>query len=670
MARVPVVQPFQERIGSSPMVDHSPLLRTAGDFGESAARELGNTADALSEYAFKEQARLDDIALREADTALIDAKTTLLNDPETGYFTQRGKGAIDAYQATVDSYDAEVERVRSGLSSHLHEKLDAMAGARKATAVSAMSTYRRREEERYEDDTSEARLNTTLNDAVANWSDPDSRRQAFITAGDELLDMAERKGWSPEVLADKQATFKESVHAATLDSIIQSDFNGAKRYLAENRAEMGLKTISAAERAIESEQRHRVAEYRRSQSLSQAHTKAVLDVAILEGRVGPDQIDQAYQAGQITSAAWASLRGQYATAAVKREKEAKVFEIVAAGGPLDPTDTDHKDAVDSIFRSAGGIEGLVNRDPDTAKAVADISSSTGIIPPSVQSFIRGAIASGDDAHRQYAYDLIARLDETAGTALDRTFTGPELTEATQYIKLTKAGVSDAQAMIALEENRALDQNTRDVRRKEGAKAFEDVNVEDAFFDPSVLPFNQGSLPAYAPLADNIREDARAVFTDAYTRTGDAEVAETITRRTLGKTYGQSSVAGSGSVMQYPPELFYAIPGIDNEWMTEQLVEDVRAFVPDIGKESIELVPTPRTAADVRAGEAPRYQVLVMDEDGIYQPVMQEDGAVLDYRFDPSKPRDAMKLDLEAQREEYLKSQTTAPHALTRGLNAL
>jgi hypothetical protein len=48
---------------------------------------------------------------------------------------------------------------------------------------------------------------------------------------------------------------------------------------------------------------------------------------------------------------------------------------------------------------------------------------------------------------------------------------------------------------------------------------------------------------------------------------------------------------------------------------------------------------------------------VRDENGIYEPVRDDDGKPMDYRFDPSRLIEARRVELEAKREKFVRTET-------------
>ncbi len=660
MARIP----DPRRVGNETLNPLQTPAPSAEAFGAGIGRALQGIGEQGSRIAADMQARNTNARLSALQTELDEWETANVIDGQNGALSKSGNVeglTVETQSAYEEAFAGRIE----GLPRAAQDRALQLITRKRQQVARTVSGHEAREMGRYRSSVYNGVIAGALLNSQNNFSDPERLGQEWVSVQEATARRVALGEMSDEEANARLMDWRQKQLQSAGDAWVAADLNGARQFLQANSSELGQTGAARLQDRIDRETRARDAQFRAAQARTQAIAKAELEVGILEGRIGQEDIDAAYDAGNLSPGGWATLRKGYDTEQDRARKEAEAFELVVAGGQLDPTDSDHRDAVDMVFKSTNGIEGLVGLDPETATIAAEMADANGIVPPTVQSFVRGALASGNDAQRQYAYDLVGRLDEAAPAALDRAFTGPELAEANHYLKLTRAGVSDEQAMQTIEANRSMDQATRDQRMRDGAEAFEDVDVGNDFFDPSILPFDQGVLPSHSPIADRIREDARVVFQDAYVRTGDADVAKDAARRTLAKTYGQSDVVRSGVVMQYPPEAYYAVPGFDNDWMKTQLMEDVGAVVPGVSEDRIELVATSETAADVRAGRLPRYRVLVQDENGIYEPVMSENGDVMDYRFDQKKARDEYAQKLKIERDEFLKSEGRAPHNLVR-----
>ncbi len=64
-----------------------------------------------------------------------------------------------------------------------------------------------------------------------------------------------------------------------------------------------------------------------------------------------------------------------------------------------------------------------------------------------------------------------------------------------------------------------------------------------------------------------------------------------------RTYGVTRVTGEPRVIKYPPEKYYSVPGVPNEWMGEQALNEIRKLLGynETRKEDLFIVPDTITA---------------------------------------------------------------------------
>ncbi len=652
----------------------SPFQRTSAPIsafqsgGTDGLADLGNAA---SQMALRVKAQNDEAALNALQTELDDWETTNVVDAQSGVFSRKGNIAGITGETNGLFSEAFGDNRLQDFDGESLEQARALIQRKRNQITRSVTRYEAREVDAYQTSQFRAVVEGAELASQTFFNDPERLTEEFMLVRDAIAGRVAAGQMSGEEgdVAAKQ--FRQAQLLGAGESWVRHDLQGARRFLDENRDELGAANTARLEDKIGREQRAREAQWRAQVARTQSIAAAELDVAIQEGRAGQDDIDAAYENGTISPSAWASRRRQLEAADEKAAKEREPFEMLELGAPLDPSNKDHRDAVGDLFETGGGREAVIGLTPEGATFATGLAAESGIVPDDVIGFVRGAIASGTDQQRQYAYDLIGRLDEEAPDALKRALNTSELSEAATYLKLTTAGMADNQAMETISANRALDDEGRAKRRTAAAKLFEDIHITSEFFDPGYFVW-EPDMPEFVPLSDSIASDAQAVFIETYVRTGDEDVAKAATSDVLNKTYGPSEVTGSRTLTQYPPENFYSIPGIDNDWMEQQLREDVLAINPDAEGQRIEVVPTPRTAADVQAGRPPRYQVLVQDENGVFEPVLDENNNVMDYRWDPTPIVERRKAELTETREVIVESEQRAPHTLLRramGLDA-
>ena len=193
------------------------------------------------------------------------------------------------------------------------------------------------------------------------------------------------------------------------------------------------------------------------------------------------------------------------------------------------------------------------------------------------------------------------------------------------------------------------QEAAKVELKEHRKNY-DTWLKD-HFDPTgptdFLPFgesNDAALPPSIGARAELVEDFSTLFEDAFLVARDAESAKAVALSTLDRSWGVTRAEGAPRAIKYPPERFYPI---EADALSRQLVSDVEAAMtgghpgmqdvkPEI--DGLQLVPDSRTAREASTGR-PTWAVTVIDENGIFQPVLGESGLPMRWAPDAAKAAD-------------------------------
>lgn len=328
----------------------------------------------------------------------------------------------------------------------------------------------------------------------------------------------------------------------------------------------------------------------------------------------------------------------------------------------DPGNADHKKGVDIVFQQAGGPAALQQMQPQGANTLMTIAQRTGILPPKAEGTIRSMMETGNDQQRGYAYDMIARLQEDAPAVLDQ-FKASDISKATLYDNYIRNGVDQRTALSYVNTqfnplNKPVMEMRKDALPDFLKKTLGDDNSKlpplfEGIFDPGIFTIGP-SLPRNAAAADQAKATYQEALKDEFMMHGDADVAKTRAAEQVKRIYGESRVTGSRTIMMYPPEKYYAIPGVDNEWMQKQLLDDVHGMEDhkDVELKNLELLPDKVTAADISAGRLPRYQVM-KEQDGIWDSLRAPDGNVLYYSFDQAKVMAELSAKQKAERQDLL-----------------
>lgn len=345
------------------------------------------------------------------------------------------------------------------------------------------------------------------------------------------------------------------------------------------------------------------------------------------------------------------------------EKQAELTAALTSyGNPdflYDPGNKDHREAVDKIFTAQGGIQAVKSMSEEGATALMSVAQRTGILPAPAQGALRAMMENGNVQQKAYAYDLVARMQEDAPRVLDQ-FKENEISQAALYNKYIRDGMDQKTALEYVDARFSkADEAVREMRKASVNKLLKELDkklpdtVED-IFDPGAFTVGP-DLPRNSAAADQAKAAYRDAFETEYLMHGDEEVAKARATERMRRMYGETRATGKRTIMRRPPEAYYAIPGVDNGWMQEQLMADVRALEgeQDTKLDDLELLADTVTEADVSAGRLPRYQVLRKSKDGIWDVLRDADGKVLHYRFDQQKIMDGLGADQKAERAKIL-----------------
>lgn len=351
-----------------------------------------------------------------------------------------------------------------------------------------------------------------------------------------------------------------------------------------------------------------------------------------------------------------------AKARAQFEKQAELSAALGQyGNPdflYDPGNKDHRDAVDKIFTAQGGVQAMRSMSEEGAQALVSVAQRTGIMPAPAQGTLRAMMENGSVEAKAYAYDVVARLQEDAPRVLDQ-FKESEISQATLYNKYIRTGMDQPTALKYVDANfNPMNAEVREMRAA-SLKPFmkdQEKKLADTFtdlFDPGF--FTTGpDLPRNSAAADQAIATYRSALETEYMMHGDEDVAKARAAEQVRRIYGETRVTGKRTIMRRPPEMYYAVPGVDNEWMQGQLLKDVRAISgeEDAEPEGLELMADAVTEADISAGKLPRYQVL-RARDGIWDALRDESGKVLYYTFDRQPALDELAEDQKAERKRVL-----------------
>jgi hypothetical protein len=334
-----------------------------------------------------------------------------------------------------------------------------------------------------------------------------------------------------------------------------------------------------------------------------------------------------------------SLRAQNDTI---NQTQADLSALASGGFTVDPYATKDRTRVDNVY-----AESLKHVPQDKQGAVTtEIIRQTGVVPQPVVNNMRQGLASQDPAQVAAAAQTAQRISQLNPSALGRRDGGSDVQKSaddfTHLVNdLNMSPTDAAKRLIDLRDPKV--QQTRkalEPAAKEFIKSLADVDIASEF--KTGLLGGTPSLGITPEQEFGIKADFNAIAEDMfYAKNGDAELAKNAALQQMKVLYGVSDLAGSHVLMKHPPErywpqqstqsdttLFGSIPipgtgGSPWQYAITQLHNDIDVYSQGgkaIDPSTVQLIATPETDADVKAGRLPGYAVMWRDDNGNLQTI--------------------------------------------------
>ena len=657
MPQIPVYGGGAPTVQSTP----TPIVRggnTAPDLS-GVSRGVADLAQGVNSIRIT----MAETAAKELDIETSEAIRSLLNDPERGYLAMQGKNAVDGYEPTRAALQKIVDdRASSIQDGMLKSAYLGVAQRRLESAFGSVDAHARQANVTWQNQTAEARLSAAMNDAVANYTDPQQVALQINTGFAELDEIAARSGWTPEVLGERKRAYESGTLKAIIARRASTSYTDAAAFFEANKDRLTAADAVSSDAVIrqaEAERRARAAEAR------EAFASDFL-IAMRRGEKTYSDIEAAYEQGYITPSARASMT-LYLDEQVAREQERANdmmrVEAAGSGGPLlDPSSTADRKALNQHFEAVAETWTSLPPDEVVDRAV-DYAVQKGMIPDRLQGMVAGQLRAGSPAQQVHAADTIQKL-RSANPELLKDFTNEDISRGNLIAQYVSYGAPPERAVELATEAMQVDENVRQARDREYAEKVKetmgvglwgatatgpDPVLKDAFGPTGFFSMFRADPEIEAAVGAEFDALARA----EYQRHGNFDAARTTALDHITRTWGTTEIGGEKRVMKWAPEKYYGIPALsaseNSEWMQRQLEDDVRGiggmFESDIDGR---LMLTP---GGTFSDGLPFYRVGLMGSDGIPRLVMNDKGEPM--RWVPQWETSAKAKELAERREELV-----------------
>jgi len=291
--------------------------------------------------------------------------------------------------------------------------------------------------------------------------------------------------------------------------------------------------------------------------------------------------------------------------------------------PPAPFGQDKKD-VDNYFESiASDLANMPASEAETT--VLDIVQNSGVVPEGLNRTVSASMRSGNPEQVLAMSNMIIKIQDKTPEAISDV-NSESRTMALQVTDAMRAGVDPEQAVEAARKNvygttgaerEVIKEQTKDAveRLPKTLREFSTRSPREGGYDEGIMGGLFNIVPQIPPAME---ADYRIAFDSFITTTGgNIPQAEQLAFQTVRGNWGVTDTGGDRRFMKRSPENVYGIPGVDNDWISDQFEEEMAAA----GYEGAQIAFDRQVARQ----ERPEYPVMVPNEDGVMEPAVNEIG---------------------------------------------
>ncbi|MSX01585.1 MAG: hypothetical protein F2813_00315 [Actinobacteria bacterium] len=252
---MPTVPRYQPNVAERPAFRQNVTTQaSADDMGAAVGRGLGRVAEgvAVATDALAQLRDLEDSAqAAEADNALSAwSREAMWGDG--GYMTLEGRAAVDARSGFENKIEEQRREFGAGLkSAGAQRKYAEVSQGRKSQLLQTVVQHNATATKAWLRDSSDARLDTMQEDAIARSADPKEVDKYLYAGLEELGQRAALEGWDADILANKKAQYISDTRQAVAMRIAIADPLAAMDYLEKHRENLTGPAQASIEDALD-----------------------------------------------------------------------------------------------------------------------------------------------------------------------------------------------------------------------------------------------------------------------------------------------------------------------------------------------------------------------------------------------------------------------------------
>lgn len=215
-------------------------------------QSLQNVSNAFISYIEEEKRKADDIATTEAYTKAITAKNNLLNDPNSGLVTIKGKNAIGASEKYQNMFNEQMDAIEKNLTNSSQKEVFSKIRMKHAADFNnELQKHVYYQTQQYDNETTKAAIEAAKNDAILNYQNKDAIINSKTVQIAAIEAYGERNGVPKEAIELQKKEAISQIHDGILERMINNNQDLlAKSYFEEAKKEMLSDTITKYEKLV------------------------------------------------------------------------------------------------------------------------------------------------------------------------------------------------------------------------------------------------------------------------------------------------------------------------------------------------------------------------------------------------------------------------------------
>lgn len=639
--------------GTKQQIDINPSA-----FGSSIARatqnlggQIEDTGGMLAQNALRMKKEDDLARAKEADVRAGDAIRDLMLNDETGFLLQKGKNAVDQFDTARKSIEEIKKSISKDLTPDQQVLFNDAFAQRQETAYNRQYSHLASERISYQNDLSEARMVSAIEDAASLYKDPTAIGEAKRILNGELSQKASREGWDSEIAEfEKDKKFTE-LHKAVIASYAADDAFGATEYYKENKDSI----LGGDQTELETFLKGRRLDQMGSMIFDQVDQSKFDEARGLVEKFSSDlEGDERFRLNSQIDAAETRYLKKVEEMGESALMKDRVEAAIKGLSYLDPKDKSAGGDVKSVdtYYEKYLLPSLDGQPQEVVDAVGTLyAAKTGIIPDAMQGEIRGTLRSSESAEEIARVSEIVSQIQTQNPRALVDMSDRDVEMATWVASAVNAGVEPKEAVNTYRAASQVPEAIRKQRRVDAGKTTKFMEAGGGKNnDPVADAFDKGFFSSQPDAGEVVTAEYRDLFIKAYEATGDEDVAHKMALHGIKRVWSESRINGDKELMKHAPEMVYGTygkVGKDAEWIRGQLLDDLadNALWPEGWQDRISLVSDPLTPRTLD------YLIRVEQADGTVDFYRDGENNILRWKPDWETSKDGIKQ--EAKRKEVL-----------------